>query len=140
MSIKTPKSPKGKGEKGKPHRLQKGERLPGAGRPLGSKDVRSAVEAISSLYYGEVQFPGGVRRKLTGMERVVDRIFRQALLGNLRGAEMLLDRKFGKVPLPVRNIGDGTGRVSINIVRNLKDVENPNVEIKETRTEPKEQE
>jgi hypothetical protein len=134
------KSPKRKEKKGKPHRIQKGERLPGAGRPLGSKDVKSAVEAISSLYYGEVQFPGGVKRKLTGLERVVDRIFKQALHGNLRGAEMLLDRKYGKTPLPIKNIGDGTGRVSINIVRNLKDANNPNVEIKEERTEPKEQE
>jgi hypothetical protein len=123
-------------KKGKPHRIQKGERLPGAGRPLGSHNLKAAFEAIASLDYGEVHFPGGITRKLTGLEKVAKVIYDKAKEGDLRAADMYLDRAHGKVPLPIKQIGDGSGRVHINIVRSLKDKENPSVEVKTEHTEP----
>jgi hypothetical protein len=38
----------------------------------------------------------------------------------------------------IKNIGSGTGKVNINIVRTLKEGENPNIEVKTERTEPTE--
>jgi hypothetical protein len=106
-----PKSPKREGKiekpKGKPHRIQPGERLPGAGRPLGSKSLKGAFEAVASLDFGLVTFPGGVTRRLTGTEKVAKRVYDAAKKGNLRAADMFFDRMHGKVPLPVKNMGSG---------------------------------
>jgi len=108
------KSPKGKPKKAKDTRIKPGQRLPGAGRPLGSKNLKGSLEAIASLYSGEVQFPGGVKRRLTGMEKLADRVFRKALFkGDLRAADMIFDRTVGRVAQTIKTVGNETRRIVV---------------------------
>jgi len=136
-SLKSKK--KQKESKGKPHRFKKGESGNPKGRRLGSKSLKGAFEAVASLDYGPVTFPGGITRELTGTEKIAKRVYDEAKRGSLRAVEMFFDRLYGKLPLAIKQLGDGTGRVNINITRHIKDTENPDVEIKTERTDPKEE-
>jgi hypothetical protein len=77
------------------------------GKKLGSHNVKGAFEAVASLYFGPVTFPGGITRDLNATEKVANAITKKAVRGDLRAAEMYMDRKYGKVPLPVKNMGSG---------------------------------
>jgi hypothetical protein len=93
------KSPKGK-KKGNDKDWDKPNH--GKGRPLGSKNFKGAYEAISSLFAKEVQFPGGVKRFLTGTERIAMVKFAKALRGDVRCAEGIEDRLDGKPVQPIQ--------------------------------------
>jgi len=107
---------------------------------LGSKNYKEAYEAVGALMAQEVEFPGGVKRYLTGRERIAFRRWYFALEGGIQWGQRAMDAIENRVDgLPVqaiKNIGSGTGKVNINIVRTLKEGENPNIEVKSERTEP----
>jgi hypothetical protein len=83
------------------------------GRKLGSKNLKGAFEAVASLYYGPVTFPGGVTRELTADEKVANAILKKAIKGDLKAANLYLDRKHGKVTVNIKNVGDGKGKLNI---------------------------
>lgn len=102
-----PKSPgKSPFSKGKQHRFKPGESGNPKGRPLGSKSFKAAYDAISSLLAGEVTFPGGITRFLTGYEKIALQAFSKAVHGDLKAAEMIADRKEGKPVQPQLQLGD----------------------------------
>ena len=137
-----PKSPKGPGKHRGTENLipyKPGKSGNPKGRPLGSKSLKGAFEAVASLDFGMVKFPGGIERELTGTEKIALKIYKMAKGGDLRAADMYFDRTSGKVAQPIKNIGDGMGKVSITIKRELNDEEDPNVEVRTERVEPTEE-
>jgi hypothetical protein len=51
----------------------------------------------------------------------------------------VIDRIEGKPLQAIKNLGDGMGKVSITIKRELNDEEDPNVEVRTERVEPTEE-
>ena len=86
------------------------------GRPLGSKNVKGAFDAISALHYGAVQFPGGVIRELTATEKIANKVAMKAMKGDLRAADMYFDRVGGRVPVSIKNIGEAMGNTHIQLI------------------------
>jgi hypothetical protein len=152
--TKSPKSTTGQSKirgdivKGKPRGkpFEKGN----PGRPLGTKNFKEAYNVIAELLEGDVRFPDGTVRKLRGHEQVALKRYAIALgvkgmvtakdrLATTQRAMDAIENRVDGLPVQaIKNLGDATGRVSINIMRNLDPKENENVEVKTERTEPTE--
>jgi hypothetical protein len=100
--------------------FKKGQKKVG-GRKLGSKNLKTAFEAVASLYYGPVTFPGGITRELNATEKVTNAVMKKALKGDLRAADMYFDRTAGKVALPIKQIGTTSGKLTVAFDRGFVD-------------------
>jgi hypothetical protein len=74
-----------------PHRFQKGKSGNPKGRPRGPElpSIRDAIAAALSA-------PRGVRGDRTALDNVLERLVEMAEGGNVRAAETLMDRAFGR--------------------------------------------
>jgi hypothetical protein len=74
-----------------PHRFPKGKSGNPKGRPRGPElpSIRDAIAAALSA-------PRGVRGDRTALDNVLERLVEMAEGGNVRAAEILMDRAFGR--------------------------------------------
>jgi hypothetical protein len=161
-----PKSPKGKQKspKRKPLNIGKLFRSPtaaekarklfvkggpgGPGRPKGSGTkvaIKKYLEDALQLASVTIRMPDGKEHILSGKQLLAMEMVDLALNGPLsqgvrqRALGDVIDRIEGKPLQAIKNLGDGMGKVSITIKRELNDEEDPNVEVRTERVEPTEE-
>lgn len=144
------KSPKGQA-KSKKIRKNSGKKVPNPrwfkkgnpGKPLGTKNFKGAYLKISELLTKPIMI-NGVPYVATGIEQIAHKRFLIAdtlpmrSLAKQRAMDAIENRLDGLNVQPIKNVGDGTGKIHITIKRELKEKDNQNIESKDERTEPEE--
>lgn len=159
MKPKKLKSPNRKGEN-----IRKSPRVPtagekarklfqkggpgGPGRPKGSETkvtIKKYLENALQLASVTIRMPDGKDHIISGKQLVAMEMVDLALNGPLsqgirqRAIGDLVNRIEGMPVQTQRNLGDGSGKVSITIKRESNDADDPNVEVRTERVEPSEE-